>query len=53
MLPKGQSKTVIQEALGCCQRSPYGNPILTYLTPSDRSASGYATSVGKGISRAR
>ena len=53
MLLKGQSNTVIQEALGHCRCSPYGNPILTYPTPSDHRASGYAISVGKGISRAR
>ena len=53
MLLKGQSNAVIQEALGHCQCSPYGDPILTYQTPTDHSAAGYAISVGKGIICAR
>ena len=53
MLLKGQSNTVIQEALGHCQRSPYQNPVLAYPSPPDHSTSGYTISVGKGIIRAR
>ena len=51
MLLKGQSNAVIQEALGHCRCSPYGNPLLT--SPPDHSAAEYAISVGKSISRAR
>ena len=53
MLLKGQPNAVIQEALGHCRCSPYGNPILTYPTPPDHGAAGCAVSVGKGISCAR
>ena len=48
-----KDQSVIQEALGRCRCSPYGNPILTYLPSPDRSAAGCAISVGKGISRAQ
>ena len=50
---KDQSEAKCREALGQCQRSPYGNPVLTYPPLPGYSAAGGAISFGHGVSRAQ